>query len=303
MASVVLLFGTGLYGSLFWVFRDRGPAPKTIRAAAAVIRDGFEAEDQIFLLPAYATRAREYLGDLHPLAVRAPQNEDLETFRRVWVLGLFGAGQAVRSKMRAAGLTLDHTWRFSSGGVRVDRYLTHSAVERTYAFLDHLDEARVVHEKSGRQVPCNRRHVDHSLGGSSSVRWRCPKSASWFYVAEEWHRMGEHTRRCLWAHPPDEGRLLIRYPAVATADRLVGHAGHTLYASHRARAPVFLEVGIGDRPPERFVIEAKDTFTRFEVKTPLATTTTTVSFAVFTKDAGANHFCFTAELRGLRRRD
>lgn len=294
LLALGLLAVTGAQGVWFWLTVDEGASPEAIRSASQVVRAGYQPGDLIFLVPACATRAREHLGDLHPLAVRDPLAEDLEAHPRVWVVGLFGEAEALRPAFAAAHLALAAS-DSSAPGVTVDRYDTGGRERVAYDFVARLKAARVWHEKGSERVACDQWQPQNGQGGALG-RWACPYDKDWFYVAPEWHRMGDHLRLCLWAHPPNEGRLVIQFPGVHLTGRLVGRAGHTLNSSVNARAPIDLDVAVEPEPAQRFTFELADTWRPFILDTA-AGVTSTVTFAVSTVDAGVNHFCFAAELR------
>jgi hypothetical protein len=207
---------------------------------------------------------------------------------------LFKEAEKLRPKMAAAGLELESSSE-PGQGISIDHYRVSDAERVVYSFPDHLRSARVVHEKDGTRTPCA---AWNDLNGQNGRfgKWACPYDADWFYVAPEWHRMGEEMRFCLWAHPPNQGRLLISFPNVPMDGHLYGRAGHTLNSSAFARAPVNLDVQIAELLPQRFTFALKDTYRPFMLDLPI-TGTATVTFAVSTEDAGTNHFCFTADVR------
>jgi hypothetical protein len=292
--SFVLLCATGIYGIGFWALHDEGPEPEAIEIAAKALRAEHRRGDLIFLAPFYATRAREWLGDLHPLAVQDPLLEDFAVHPRAWVFGLFESAEELRPRMIAAGHALEKTMT-PAPGITIDLYRTFAESETAYAFTEQLRSARVHHETYDGRTPCAEWMEQNGQGGAGG-RWSCPQDKEWFYVAPEWHRMGDHPRRCLWAHPPTRGRLVMEYPGVPLSGVLYGRGGHTTNSQHHARAPLFLDVTIGNSAPQRFVFELEDNFRPFMVKTA-TTGTATISFAVSSPDAGANHFCFDAEMR------
>ncbi len=286
---------SGLYGTVFWLTHDEGPPAEAFPPAARLIRDGYQSGDLILLVPFYATRARELLGDLHPVAPRDPTTEDFRGHRRVWVFGLFGRGIELRERLGAAGLVLEAS-EAPAPGITVDRYQVAAPWEVRYDFTAHLKEARVYHEyPEGRREPCATWTEKNGQGGLYG-RWACPHDAEWFYVAPEWHFMGDHQRLCLWAHPPSQGRLVVSYPNVPLTGHLYGHAGHTLNSSVFARERIDFDVRIGDAVDQRFPIRLEETWQPIALSTP-TTGTATVSFAVSSPDAGANHFCFALDLR------
>lgn len=295
MLFALVALGTGAFGSAFWLTRDTGPRVEAFAPAAAVVRDGFTNGDLIILVPAYATRGREYLGDLHPVAPMDPLREDFEAHKRFWVFGLFGDAERLRPEFTARGhrLVKEH----AADGITVDLYEVAHPVETTFVFRDRLRSARVYHEyDDGRRERCDTWSDDNFHGHRSLGRWACPHDSEWFYVAPQWHRMGDHLRLCLWAHPPNEGRLVVAFPDVPMTGVLSGRAGHTLNGSLHAHAPIHLDVLVGETGTQRFTYELSEHWEPFVLTTP-TTGTATVSFAVSTPNAGANHFCFDARMQ------
>lgn len=287
--ALAVALGLGLHGAGFWLLRDRGPSRAALEAAARHVRDHHQPGDAIFLWPPWATEIRELLGDLEPLAVPAPRLEDLEAHPRVQVVSL--SGREDGTGLHAAGHQREARERFS--GVVVDRYRITGTAVPIWRALDALPTAKVFLERpSGQLERCDQWQVSGPSG-----RWVCPRDGAWMYIGGEYHRMGEHNRRCLWAHPPKEGRIVVRFPNVPLAGRVVGFGGHTLNASKRARAPVHLDVKVSGGEEQRFTFELSDTWRPFRLAAPAAGTAT-VSFAVSSPDDGANHFCFIADTRG-----
>ena len=252
----------------------------------------------MYLLPAYATRAREWLGDLpHIYAVRSPEREDLETVQRVWLLSMFEKHLDTQAALEDLGFSKQEE-AIPAPGVQAV-LLTRNQQERSlYRFVEHLKEAKVWHEKNGKRVPCDRWLAQNNQGEAVG-RYSCRENSDWFYVAPEYHRMGEHTRRCLWAHPPGQGRLVIAFADVPVQDSLHIAGGHTINSSVRAEAAVFMDVRVGEATEQRFRFELEDTWDerRLLLDTVGTTTTATVSFAISSPKSGANHFCFTADSR------
>ncbi|MFO0726557.1 MAG: hypothetical protein U1E65_22415 [Myxococcota bacterium] len=286
---------SGAFGTVFWLRHDGGPPAEVFPEAAAVIRKGYQPGDLILMTPFYATRAREQLGDLNPVAPRNPVAEDFRAYRRVWVFGLFGEGRKLRPGFLGAGLSLEEEAE-PVPGITVDRYRVSLPWEVRYDFAQHLKEASVTHEyPDGKREPCAT-WTDKNGQGGPFGRWACPHDAEWFYVAPEWHYMGDHQRLCVWAHPPSQGRLVVRFPNVPMTGHLYGHAGHTLNSSIYARERIDFDVRVGEAVDQRFEVRLEETWRTIALRTP-ETGTATVSFAVSTPDAGANHFCFALDMR------
>ncbi len=297
LAGLALL-GSGLYGTGFWLSHDSGPSNQQIAAAAQLLRQAHVPGDLIILQPAYATQAREFLGDLHPVAVWDPLAEDLSVHPRVWVFGLFGKAEQLRPRFEASGLKRIESLT-DVPGITMDLWAVGSTQSVSYDFVAQLKQAKVWHEDGTERIACDVWRTKNGQGGQGG-RWACPNDTEWFYVAPQWHRMGEHLRLCLWAHPPNQGRLMIQFPQVPLTGHLYGHAGHTLNASLNAHAPIDFDVAIAEGPAQRFVFELSDTWRPFALKTKTGTTAS-VTFGISTSNAGTNHFCFTAGIRSRPR--
>lgn len=293
-----------MYGTLFFALPSGAPAPEDVCAAASRLREGHQAGDHILLVPAHATRAREHLGDLNPVAPLAPLQEDLQVYPRTWVLSLFGAAGELLASSAWSGLEPEQVEVVS--GVELVRLRNPAPWQTRARLIDAVETARVeIRRPSGQVVPCDRRR-DRTGQGGVGPRLECPVDSDWQYVATEWHRMGDHPRRCLWAHPPNDGELWVHFPGVPLDGELTIWGGHTLHSSRQARAPVELTVVIGDWV-ERHDYELTDTWRAFRhdlegLAAELGTRTATVSFGVWSSDPGINHFCFAPDVRAPSRR-
>ena len=248
------------------------------------------------LAPAYATEAREYLGDLRPQTVRQPWREDLQTTSRVWLYSAFGAGGGTRARFEEAGHTLAETREFP-GRLRVDRYelrrLGRSGSGARWSILPRRKSFIAIPTGGASRA---RAWQPTSFRGGPGGRWVCAHDPGWFYVGPEWHRMGEQLRRCIWAHPPKTGRLEIRFFDVPVAETLSAHGGHTLNASG-PRPRFTWTSGSTTGPEQRFTFELEDTWRPIRLRAPTSTSTATLTFAVSSPNNGANHFCFVADTR------
>jgi len=215
---------------------------------------------------------------------------------------LFGAASEARATWKEAGL--EPVSQSFDRGVEWELYRNPAPWRAVWDATERVGDATVeLHESGGRVRPCDVRRPRSGQGGPSP-RWVCPRDSDWQYVATEWHRMGPHPRRCLWAHPPNEGELWIHFPSVPRKGELALRAGHTLQASRQARAPVELTVVVGDWA-ETHVIDLDDTWRPLRHalapdrsdRTAGGTETATISFGVRSSDPGMNHFCFTADVR------
>jgi hypothetical protein len=284
--ATLVACGFGLYGGAFFLLQPRAPAPAVIEAAARRILEQAQPTDLVLMLPSYAQAPRRWLGHLSPVAPERPELEDLEAAKRVWVFGQFGAGAAFAQALAKRGWPSETVW--DEGGVQVFQLRNPAPWERVWALSEVLDRARLEHLFRGEREPCERRSAGPEIG--------CTRESDWLYVAPEWHRMGDHLRRCLWAHPPGEGALRLSVGGVPGGGVLRVQGGHTLQSQTRARAPVMMNVQFEGGGGGRLEFALEDTWRPYRIPVP-ATATGTVSFTVWSPDPGANHFCFVADVR------
>ncbi len=279
---------SGLYGTAFFALQPRGPESEALAEQAARLRSQLKPGEPIFLLPAYATEAREMLGDGEVWAVRHPMLQDLETRSRVWLFALFGSETRAERAFQRAGWVAQSGW--NAAGIAVRAFENPSPWEVVDDLSVRVAEAEVFHLLGdGTSDRCRK------VG--SGTKHTCARESEWLYVAPEWHRMGEHPRHCLWAHPPGQGSLRITWTDVPGHGVLVGRGGHTLHSSRHARAPVHMAVDVHSIGQTDLVFELTDTWSPFRIPMAGTARTTTVSFTIWSEDAGANHFCFTADVR------
>lgn len=297
-AAWLLLFAllaVNLGASAFWLFRDTGPRLEAFLPAASWLRTRVKPSDRIFLVPAYATRARQWLGDHEVVATKWPERLDLSGIPQVFVWSLYGEGAQSRAKLEAKGLL----WQegYAAGGIQIDRFQNPNPGRLLFDFMAEIGKAEVLLRENGQETPCRRARYP-------GPGWSCPKNSGWQYVAVEWHQIGDHLRRCLWAHPPNQGELVIRYRDVPLWGSLRGFLGHTLMGSAHAQAPVQLGVTWDHAPEQIFWATPRAEPWPFRLAAPQALRAApeaegqrgTLSWRIRTENAGMNHFCFSAQI-------
>lgn len=282
----ILACGLGLYGGAFFLLQPAAPVPEVVEAAAREVLQGAKADDLVVLLPGYARGPRRWLGHLQTVTPSRPEVEDYERADTVWLFAQFGAGRPIQAGLHAQGWSAETIWK--EGGVEVTKLRNPTPWRRTWVLEEVLDEARLEHLFKGAPEICKRRDPGPKLG--------CRRESAWLYVAPEWHWMGDQLRRCLWAHPPGQGALRLTVGSLPRAGVLRLQGGHTLQSRNRARAPVMVDVQFEGGGGGRLTFELEDMWRPFRLPVP-ATSTGTVSFTIWSPDAGANHFCFTADVR------
>jgi hypothetical protein len=262
------------------------PAAADYERAAAHIRAHWADGDLIDVNPFWATRVREYLGDLPLEAYHDVGREDLTRYRRVWLFSLFGAEQRdrVRRDMEQSTRLLEQH-RF--GGIDVRLYAVREPAPVRFDFRERLGEARVRIERADERTECAAR--DH--GG-----WRC-SAAAWNYVGPETFEMAGEPRRVIWAHPVSGAVLAIDFAKVPLGPVLVLGAGF-LPAVLGQGVPVELTVEVDGRMVARRLYDVDEEFAQERIATPeLAAGLHRVTFRIATLDDRLRHFCFRAEAR------
>ena len=153
-----------------------------------------------------------------------------------------------------------------------------------------LQRARVT--QAGR--PCSeRKSTPYGMG------WSC-SSRSWNYVGHTTNKFNGAFLPCIWAHPVDDGPLVITFPGVTMGSAIVGNHGLADGAvdSFAAGAPVTLEVEVGGKLLEKLVRTNSKGWTGFRVPTAgFAGKQADITFTVTTTSAGGRHYCFDARIK------
>lgn len=172
-------------------------------------------------------------------------------------------------------------------------------------FVDLVPRAEVRFGEPARRCTWNpnARVAAGGLGGHPTfpaARFECPGSV--FFNVGVTVIADEHflPRRCIWAHPPAAGDLVLRFSDVDLGEEIVGHGGmYWMVERTRAGAPVRLRVSVDDTPVGEVVHEDGDGWRSFAL--PLGDRSgregAEVEFAVSSADFRHRHFCFEAVSR------
>ena len=129
--------------------------------------------------------------------------------------------------------------------------------------------------------------------------WSC-SARSWNYVGHTTNKFNGAFLPCIWAHPVDEGPLVVTFPGVTLGQAIVGNHGIADGAvdSFAGGAPVTLEVKVDGKTLETLVRANVKGWVGFRVSTKeLAGQKADVSFTVSTTSAGGRHYCFDARVQ------
>jgi hypothetical protein len=279
-----------------WTTR-RAPRFEDYGALAALVAEIHLEGDGVIVSPRWAEpMVRRALGDdRFPLADVAPP--DLGSYPTLVEVSLLGAAAPEAEGWRE----LERRARGPFVVRRLENPESRGSGVHGYDFVSALSPQAVeVEVADGRRCMWNPQAtvVSGGLGGHPTFapeRFDC--GGPFFHVgvtviADENFR----PRRCLWAHPPASGELVIRYRDVPLGARIVGHAGlQWIVERERSGAPVELVVRVAGQELARVIHADGDGWSRFEVDLGShQKSRAEVVFAVSTPDYRHRHFCFEA---------
>jgi hypothetical protein len=271
-------------------------------------------------------------GDLAPLVERQRQTGDLVTIAPEWAEPLArralgedvmplsdvaraeaaGYAHAVevsllgqRSKELAGWRELSHEQHAHFGVRRLQNPRYEPAL---YAFNDHVarDQLFVVEWNGEAERTCEytdrARVTAGGLGGHEAfprIRYRCSGGEAYFVgvtvIADHLFR----PRRCIFAHPPVNAMLHLRFPSVPVGTKLHGWGGRGYLSSRDGGGtPVEFAAYVNGKEVGRRLFNDDQGFSAFDfpVEEP-GQGSVEVTFEVQTRVAQNRDFCFQAEMR------
>jgi len=176
-----------------------------------------------------------------------------------------------------------------------------------YDFVNHVAEATVADvNPSGAVSPCRwNPAAARSAGGLHgdpafpSKRHECMGGSGRFVgvtVVEDEQWKG---RRCLWALPPNQGFVSIRYPNVSLGQVVRGYAALPQWIEREKHgAPVEMEIAVGGEVVGNYVHRDGDGWKPFSFSTgSRAGSVADVEFRVTSRRPHDRQFCFQADTR------
>ena len=285
-------------GAQFWV-STRAPGVSQWRGLAKSVAPLKRPGEPVVVAPEWAEPlARLAFGDdAFPLAELA--RADDRSVPRVLEVAEGGARAdryrpwPVLSEERHGGFTL-----------RVLRNPEYRAAR--YRFVEHVKpgELTVAVVAGGVERPCE--YTDHArvtAGGLHgpvafpSERFQCAGGDAMFVGATVIDDQDYAPRRCIWAHPPQNGVLRLRFSAVPLGAALHGFAGLSYFIYRDGvGTPVRLEAASSGRQLGASVHRDEAGWSGFDFSTTaLAGQTADVEFSLSSADATRRDFCFSVE--------
>lgn len=294
---LVPLAGLAELGGQFYV-SHRAPRPEEWREVRATLAGLRKSDELVVVAPLWAEPlARHAFGDeLMPLAhVARPDESGFARAIEVSVLGQHApelAGWRVVAEERHG--------RFSF------RTLSNPAPEAvSFDFVDHVKPEQL--EVFEGRTPCRfnpRATVSNgSLGGNPTFpaeRFQCG-GGEWFFagvtVIDDDHEY--RPRRCIWAHPPPGGPLVLRFRDVPLGGKIRGFGGlpWLLFRDSVGAPPVEIEVRVDGASIGTHLHRDEQGWAPFAFATGRAGTRASVEFEIRSASIKDRHFCFQADTR------
>ncbi len=287
-ALAVLLAGALAHSFVFYLSPPlTRPSADDYAEATAFVRGQFQPGDLIDLNPFWATRAREFLGDLPLQQYRRPEREELGPFRRLWLLSLFGAQSrpGLDEGLSRRGRLVDER---QFGKIDLRLYALAPEPAPAFDFRAELRRAQVYVTTGALRLNCDFWDRD---------RWACPGDLAQA-VAPVLMEIGGEPREVIWAHPIENGVKVLRWDDVPLDRTLSVRAGLRTAAVLPGAAPVEFSVFIDDLEVARWTFDNAAVWRREEVDTRAqAGSRHQVRFEVAAGRDWVRHFGFAAQVR------
>lgn len=290
----LLEFGLHLY------HKKKSPNPGDWGLLVEPVAQEKRVGDVVIVAPSWADPwARKTLGDgVFPL--RDVARPDVSRYSSALEIGVLGQTSSELVEFREVS-------RRQVGPFLLRRLENPHPTPLVIDFVDQLAgghaEVRVTEPDAKCPYNTHARPIAGGLGGHPTfpaARFECPGGV-YFNVSETVIADRDfRPRRCMWAHPPNRGEVVIRFSNVNLGNVLRGHSGmYWVTERDRRGGPVNVRVRVdGDEIGHYEHIDG-DGWSLFEM--PLGThaqeKNATVEFGVSAKNNLHRHFCFEADSR------
>ena len=284
LCSLLFVLVCSIYACAFWLW----PKPThDLQHVADHINQAWQEQDAISIRPWWASRIRKYLGDKPCLHHRDLSRVRLD-YKRLWVISFPGYELSEhRPFLNPTGKRLaDMTKRVDT--VSIELYQLPMTGEIVFDFRKNLTQAAVAIQKGNNRHPCEWR----------SRRFRCSRHV-WNYVGQTIMQVDQAARYAIWAHPTQEGPLIIDYHSVPQADTLRIETGLSQEAAQTPDGtPIQLEIAVDGKVVGNIIHPNTNKWLehRIDLGNSASLAEHHIRFRISSKRAGMRHFCFAAKL-------
>lgn len=300
----LLVFGVAILGvvelALHVYDKKKSPNPEDWAQLQGPVGEEKHAEDVVVVAPSWADPwARKTLGnEVFPLRdVARPDVSRYPTALEIAMLGQTSpelVGFREISQKQVGPFTLRRLENPNYKPIVFD-FVDNVAAGHADVRLTQ-PEAKCIYTKNARPIA-------GGLGGHPTfpgVRFECP-TGIYFNVSETVIADQDfRPRRCIWAHPPNKGEVVIRFSDVHLGSVIRGHGGlYWIIERDKPGAPVIVNVRVDGKDVGHYEHKDGDGWSLFDM--PLGEhagkKNAVVEFGVSSSNNLHRHFCFEADSR------
>ncbi len=287
-------FGLHLY------HKKKSPNPEDWGQLVGPVREEKQVGDVVIVAPSWADPwARKTLGDgVFPL--RDVARPDVSRYAAALEIGVLGQTSPELAEFREIA-------RREVGPFLLRRLENPHPPTITVDFVDSIAAGKAEVQVTEPNAKClynaHARAIAGGLAGHPTfppARFECPGgvffNVSETVIADQDFR----PRRCIWAHPPNRGDLVLRFSDVNLGKTIRGHGGmYWVIERDRPGGPIAVRVRVNGDEIGRYEHKDGDGWSLFEMPlgTHAQTKNATVEFSVSAKNNLHRHFCFEADSR------
>ena len=281
------------------------------KSAVAFLTPQLQAKDIVIVTPYWVKAGFQFYSPFRWIAADQPRLEELGLFKRAWLLSAYGDAsvpldrfrpflQKNFNKISVRGFDL-------SGAAKINS----PTAENGFNFREALESAQVfeIPFNGGTSTPFpylgrEAFYLDGEERGEKGEgllfdHWRrqplSPGRERWHVVARTVQKGGGVPREAIWAHPPQTGRLVIRYPKVRLGKELSGFFGLTDLSVQHGKAPVRFSIFVDQKKVYEVLKGNSEGWKEFSIDTSTQTgKEAEVEFRIEAANNRWRHFCFNA---------
>jgi hypothetical protein len=295
----VAILGVGEFG-LHLYHKKKSPNPDVGGHLVGPVPEEKRPGDVVVVAPSWADPwARKTLGDgVFPL--RDIARPDVSRYATALEIGMLGQTSSELGEFREVS-------RRQVGPFLLRRLENPHPTPIVFDFVDHLAaghaEVRVTEPDTKCPYNTHARPIAGGLGGHPTfpaARYECPGGV-YFNVSETVIADQDfRPRRCIWAHPPNRGEVVLRFSDVNLGNMIRGHGGlYWIIERDKPGGPITVRVRVNGDEIGSYEHKDGDGWSLFEL--PLGAQAqkknATVEFGVSAKNNMHRHFCFEADSR------
>ena len=305
---MIALICLGTFNSLFNYFKLH--RKEDWKSAAAYLKTRLKPEDIVVVYPYWVKAGFQLYSSHRFLATSQVQLENLTNFSRAWVISVYDTAYPANTPFplrEQANFNAISVRNFDLSSGKIKPSVLPDGVR--YDFREHLDSAQVFVLPFGRSrsqpFPYRASEAiylegeEKGAGGEGLLfdAWQSDPISpgkKWHVVSRTVQKSGGVLRNAIWAHPPKNGTLIIRYPKVRLGKGLSGFYGFTDLSEKLGKAPVRFSIWLGSEKVYETLKGTTPGWNEFHIDTAKVGEGSDVEFRFEASNNTWRHFCFNA---------